>query len=239
MVFFLPAHGETGKKQIEVTYRNIGIQVNGKEIESEQEPFLFQDRVYAPLRTIAEAVDKEVTWDNENSKVLIEDFPTDSKSDSDTFCFPIHMIEERVEQYPFSITVKKVFVSQYPFSATGKKIFVDQKQEETSKQNAICINVEVENSSDHEFFFGHGEPFTLWDKKGNKIDRLYGKSSLIFPAYAKITKELYYQLTENIQGLWENNNLVLVFSPTVVEDPDFSGILNVFMIFDLGVVVKE
>ncbi len=118
LLFLLPAHGETGKKQIEVTYRNIGIQVNGKEIESEQEPFLYQDRVYAPLRTIGEAVDKKVNWDNENNKVLIENSATDSKSDSDTFClcYPLHSIGERSEEYPLALTIKNAYKETNDYS---------------------------------------------------------------------------------------------------------------------------
>lgn len=55
-------YGDNITKTIQVTYRNISIQVNGKIIPSEQEPFIYQGRTFVPLRTIGEAVNKKVEW---------------------------------------------------------------------------------------------------------------------------------------------------------------------------------
>ncbi|MDD4029549.1 MAG: stalk domain-containing protein [Caldisericia bacterium] len=157
MTFFLPAYGETGKKQIEVTYRNIGIQVNGEEIESEQESFLFQDRVYAPLRTIGEAIDKEVTWDNEASKVLIENSPTDSKSNSDTFClcYPLHSIGERSEEYPLALTIKKVYKETNDYSG----------------EDLLHIDLTIENVADQPLAIEDWNWYLL-DDQGNHIAKI-------------------------------------------------------------------
>jgi len=65
--------GATITKSIQVTYRNISILVNGKEVPSEQEPFIYQGRTYIPLRTIGEAVNKKVDWDNVKNQVVISD----------------------------------------------------------------------------------------------------------------------------------------------------------------------
>lgn len=76
-------YGETITKSIQVTYRNISIQVNGKIVPSEQEPFIYQGRTFVPLRTIGEAVNKTVEWDNAKNQIKISDpVPTHVRLDS-------------------------------------------------------------------------------------------------------------------------------------------------------------
>jgi hypothetical protein len=228
MVFLLPAHGETGKKQIEVTYRNIGIQVNGEEIGSEQEPFLFQDRVYASLRTIGEAVDKKVTWDNETSKVLIKDSPTNSKFDSDTFCFPIHMIEERVERFPYVVTINRVFIEEL----------------EEVEGEEIRIDLRFENISDKFLGLQAARPFTLWDKNGNMLAFLWqrGLSSFEFPPHYDSKEKtpwayLCVTLTDELKEQIRNKDVLLMFIPIAKQaSVEFT---NALLVFDLGVIVKE
>lgn len=59
----------TGNKSILAEYSNIKMVVEGKLVKSELEPFLYDGRVYVPLRFAAEAMGKEVGW--ENNTVLI------------------------------------------------------------------------------------------------------------------------------------------------------------------------
>lgn len=66
-------YGENIGKSIHVTYRNISILVNGKIVPSEQEPFIYQGRTFVPLRTIGEAVNKTVEWDNAKNQIKISD----------------------------------------------------------------------------------------------------------------------------------------------------------------------
>jgi plastocyanin len=66
-------YGESITKSIQVTYKNITIKVNGKLTASEQEPFIYQGRTFVPLRTIGEAFNKKVDWDNQNNQVIITD----------------------------------------------------------------------------------------------------------------------------------------------------------------------
>jgi hypothetical protein len=65
--------GATITKTIQAAYRNISIQVNGKEVVSEQEPFIYQGRTFVPLRTIGEVVNKTVEWDNAKNQIKISD----------------------------------------------------------------------------------------------------------------------------------------------------------------------
>jgi len=63
----------TGNRQIEVAYRDISILVNGNQISSDAEPFIFDGRTFVPIRFISEALGKNVTWDQSKYQVRIAD----------------------------------------------------------------------------------------------------------------------------------------------------------------------
>ncbi len=60
-------------KMIPVTYQNIKLFVDGKQIALPEEPFLVEGKGVAmvPIRVISEALGKEVTWDEETSSIFI------------------------------------------------------------------------------------------------------------------------------------------------------------------------
>lgn len=60
-------------RQILVEYRDIKINVNGKRINSELEPFIYSDRTFVPLRTVAESLNKEVLWNDASNTIDIND----------------------------------------------------------------------------------------------------------------------------------------------------------------------
>lgn len=66
-------------KQLEVTYRDIKIEIDGETITPKDaagnivEPFASNGTTYLPVRAIGEALGKEVDWDNETSTVIIKD----------------------------------------------------------------------------------------------------------------------------------------------------------------------
>ncbi|WP_069648910.1 copper amine oxidase N-terminal domain-containing protein [Caloranaerobacter ferrireducens] len=61
-------------KNIKVYFNNISINVDGSKIETDVEPFIYNDRVYVPIRFVAEKLDKEVEWNNETKTVLIKSY---------------------------------------------------------------------------------------------------------------------------------------------------------------------
>lgn len=58
-----------GKKNVVAEYSNIKIVLDGGLVNSSTEPFMLDGRVYVPLRMVAEAMGKQVGW--ENNTVLI------------------------------------------------------------------------------------------------------------------------------------------------------------------------
>ncbi|MDR1067462.1 MAG: copper amine oxidase N-terminal domain-containing protein [Clostridiales bacterium] len=57
---------------IDVRFDNIKIYVDGMLKHSEDEPFIYNDRTYAPLRFISEALGKNVEWDADGKSIRIE-----------------------------------------------------------------------------------------------------------------------------------------------------------------------
>lgn len=63
-------------RNIQATYMGITIVVDGAEVHTQSEPFVGSDDVtYVPVRAVAEALGKEVTWDEKTNTVYIGAVP--------------------------------------------------------------------------------------------------------------------------------------------------------------------
>lgn len=65
-------------KRIDILINGTRIEVNGEIIETDTEPFIYNDRTFVPIRAIAEGLGCEVKWVNGASRVIInkyKDFP--------------------------------------------------------------------------------------------------------------------------------------------------------------------
>jgi hypothetical protein len=211
-------YGEKITKSIQVTYRNISILVNGRIVPSEQEPFIYQGRTFVPLRTIGEAVNKTVEWDNAKNQVSITDKLTET--DQDFLFIPIHKMGERVVIYPYAVTVTKMYHGY--IDKLGLKFDND----------LIYVDVTIENISTFSLDIALSMPFSLWDKNSGKIAFLHQNylNSLQLPPNYKSTSNAY--LSQKITDEMRNKQLFLVFSP--VADGYIDKFNNVFLAFDLG-----
>jgi plastocyanin len=72
----ISVNSKNSTEKIQVTYKNISLLVNDKLVTSEQEPFIYEGRTFVPLRTIGEALNKTVNWDNTKNQVIITDITT-------------------------------------------------------------------------------------------------------------------------------------------------------------------
>lgn len=74
--FFLPStYAAQATKSIQAVYNNIKIVYNGSEVSTDAstEPFMINGTTYVPLRVAGTALDKKVSWDGNNKRVVIED----------------------------------------------------------------------------------------------------------------------------------------------------------------------
>ena len=60
-------------KTIQVVYMDLKINVNGKQINIDSEPFVYNGRTFVPVRFISEALNKEVIWNDETKTININD----------------------------------------------------------------------------------------------------------------------------------------------------------------------
>ena len=65
------AFAKVASMNIPVQYNNIKVLVDGEELRTEKEPFLYDGTTYLPLRAVAEAVGKEVSWDSATKTAAI------------------------------------------------------------------------------------------------------------------------------------------------------------------------
>lgn len=62
---------KSGTRSISVAYRNIKITLQGKQVSTTEEPFIYEGRVYVPLRLLSEQMGQKVTWNSATSTVAI------------------------------------------------------------------------------------------------------------------------------------------------------------------------
>ena len=65
----MPTAARVAQETITVNFNNIRVAVDGRHIQTEKEPFIFEGRTYLPTRDIAEAVGFDVTWESETNTV--------------------------------------------------------------------------------------------------------------------------------------------------------------------------
>ncbi|MEG6617373.1 copper amine oxidase N-terminal domain-containing protein [Peptococcaceae bacterium 1198_IL3148] len=65
------ANTSDGTQKVNIHYNNIKINVDGKYVNTANEPFTISGVTYVPLREISNILDAEVDWDGENNTVLI------------------------------------------------------------------------------------------------------------------------------------------------------------------------
>ena len=78
------AFAKVASMNIPVQYNNIKVLVDGEELRTEKEPFLYEGTTYLPLRAVAEAVGKEVSWDSATKTAVLSggrEKPEETKPD--------------------------------------------------------------------------------------------------------------------------------------------------------------
>jgi len=65
----IPGLARVAQETITVNFNNIRIAVDGQYVQTEFEPFVFQNRTYLPVRDVANAMGFEATWENTTNTV--------------------------------------------------------------------------------------------------------------------------------------------------------------------------
>lgn len=65
------AFAKESKMNIPVSFNNIKVVIDGKELKTDKEPFTYEGTTYLPVRAVAEAVGKDVKWDSKTQTVIL------------------------------------------------------------------------------------------------------------------------------------------------------------------------
>ncbi|SHK48167.1 copper amine oxidase N-terminal domain-containing protein [Tepidibacter formicigenes] len=65
------AFGSGYNKKITAYFYNIKVSLNGKSIDFANEPFIYEDTTYVPLRDISESLGVNVYWDNQSKTIYM------------------------------------------------------------------------------------------------------------------------------------------------------------------------
>lgn len=102
----------SGEQKISALFDNIKVLINGSEVEltdangNAVEPFIYNGTTYIPVRAVAGAFGKEVSWDADNKEVIINDpMPMSEPLPIDTQYVPLpdidseKVVERTVDEY--------------------------------------------------------------------------------------------------------------------------------------------
>ena len=80
------AFAKVANINIPVSYNNIKVIVDGKQLTTNKEPFTYEGTTYLPIRAVAEAVGKDVSWDGKTQTVTLssKDTKTEQKAEQKT-----------------------------------------------------------------------------------------------------------------------------------------------------------
>jgi uncharacterized membrane protein YkoI len=65
----IPAFARMAQETITVNFNNIRIVIDGQQVHTEFEPFIFQGRTYLPVHDVANAMGFDVTWEDTTNTV--------------------------------------------------------------------------------------------------------------------------------------------------------------------------
>lgn len=102
--------GAQVKKTIDVIYNSVNLTVNGTRINADN--ILYNGTTYVPLRAVAEALGKDVGWNQDTNTASVNDKGAVVKEE------PIKSYEETLSQKN-SIRMAKEFLSVMAFSRSG------------------------------------------------------------------------------------------------------------------------
>ena len=78
------AFAKVANMSIPVSFNNIKIVVDGQQISTSKEPFTYEGTTYLPVRAVAEAVGKDVSWDGATKTVYIGEVPATTPTQATT-----------------------------------------------------------------------------------------------------------------------------------------------------------
>ena len=196
------AYAKVANMDIPVMFNNIKIVVDGKELKTDKEPFIYEGTTYLPVRAVGEAVGKNVTWDAASKTVILgeteqketEQTETEQKEPEqpeETACDDDSRLGELASKPSTNVNNMKIQCTGVRESAGYiDGIEVDFKFTNNSdfEQSVVLQSLEVNNKEVggylHTIILGDRDRLTIKDSdlKRAGIDKIYN-ISVVFRVY--------------------------------------------------------
>lgn len=140
------AFAKVANMSIPVSYNNIKVMVDGKELQTSKEPFTYDGTTYLPIRAVAEAVGMDVTWDSATKTAILS-----SKPDVAEVVEAEELAkEEPVEEEKKSERIGKI-LSKNEVNAGSARIIFKGAEEVNDLFGGIQLNFKMKNPSSQNY----------------------------------------------------------------------------------------
>lgn len=177
--------GAQVKKTIEVVYNSVNLMVNGSKINADN--ILYDGTTYVPIRAVAEALGKEVGWDQATSTASVNDKGTVPKEEAKE---PVEPIAGETLSQKNAVKKAKDYLAYSAFSKSG-----------------LVKQLEFEGFSNSDATYAVSQLSTDWKEEAYK----QGKAYLDYSSFSRdgLIKQLEFEGYTNAEALYAVNKIGL------------------------------
>lgn len=137
------AFAKVANMNIPVQYNNIKIVVDGKQLSTSKEPFIYDGTTYLPIRAVAEAVGKDVTWDAATKTAYLGEVPMNPTTTSigKSFSYEGMNVEYLGYELTENFAGEECLTVYYQFTNnSGKDKLFGYSFDDTAFQNGVALD---------------------------------------------------------------------------------------------------
>lgn len=193
------AYAKVANMDIPVMFSNIKIVVDGKELKTDKEPFIYEGTTYLPVRAVGEAVGKNVTWDAASKTVMLGETeqketekepeqPEETASDNDS---RLGKLSSKPSTYANNMKIQCTDVRESAGYIDGIEVDFKFTNNSDFEQSVVLQSLEVNNKEVEGYLYtiilgdrAETDRLTIKDSdlKRAGIDKIYN-ISVVFRVY--------------------------------------------------------
>ncbi|CDC25492.1 putative uncharacterized protein [Clostridium sp. CAG:505] len=193
------AYAKVANMDIPVMFSNIKIVVDGKELKTDKEPFIYEGTTYLPVRAVGEAVGKNVTWDAASKTVMLGETeqketekepeqPEETASDNDS---RLGKLSSKPSTYANNMKIQCTGVRESAGYIDGIEVDFKFTNNSDFEQSVVLQSLEVNNKEVEGYLYtiilgdrAETDRLTIKDSdlKRAGIDKIYN-ISVVFRVY--------------------------------------------------------
>lgn len=184
------AFAKVANMNIPVSFSNIKIVVDGQQISTSKEPFTYEGTTYLPVRAVAEAVGKDVTWDGNTKTVYLNSAGTNeahtaTASYSRNNPAPVGIeqictVDNFTEKYTAKVKIVDVYEGSNAWSKIKKANMFNEEAPAGKEYILAKVEVELLSSEDDKAISFSKFNFTPFSGENSE----YNIASVVEPEHA-------------------------------------------------------